>query len=202
MRLRFQSLQWEAPPGDGYEMPNPYWADPIPLSLHGKLLRTAISSGVSAFQWSDASCGTCELWHLWAVAENCSSLMLWDKVRASLTFPIQCSLQSVRWMMPLVTICCSAETSHLGSVGCGLLHQNPSVCVGVSLAVQGGDAAGQVPDLYHWWVNLNCTPKQDPPCCSNWDQQTLSSDLKQLWFKLLWNTLAQAVSVLDYFKEK
>lgn len=64
--------------------------------------------------------------------------------------------------MPSVTICCSAEMSNLGSVGCGLLHQNPSVCVGVSLEVQGGDAAGQVPDLFHWWVNLNCTPKQHP----------------------------------------
>lgn len=43
-------------------MPNHPWADPTLLSLHGKLLRTANSSGTCPFQWGDASPGTLELW--------------------------------------------------------------------------------------------------------------------------------------------
>lgn len=104
-----------------------------------------------------------QLWYLWAVAENFSSLMLRDKVGTSLTFPIQCSLQNVTWMMPLVTICCSAEYLSWDLVGCDLWHQNLSVCVGVRLAVQGGRCSRASARLVLLVGETQLHPKAAPP---------------------------------------
>lgn len=61
-------------------MPNRPWADPVFWSLHGKLLRTAISSGTSPFQWGDASPGTLELWLRIAAACAVCCMTKWDLI--------------------------------------------------------------------------------------------------------------------------
>lgn len=144
-------------------MPNHPWAGPILSSLCGKLPRAAIS-GTSPFQQVTPA--------LAPSSHGCRS-QPWVLAAAWQTGTSQAA--------PELRV--SDGHGHWTSVGCGASHQDLSVLWVRARRCWGGDGEGRAPATVPWRVNLRFTPQQHPLCCSTWDQQLLSSDLRQLCLK-------------------